>query len=346
MAISDPNDRYVRQSQFAPIGRDGQLKIQSARVAVLGCGALGSVAAELLARAGVGELHLIDRDLVEWSNLQRQSLYTERDADQALAKAEAAAGHLRQINSSIRVTEHVVDVQADNIGDHLQGCDLVLDAADNFTLRLLLNDWSLSTKTPWVHGGCVGATGQVRFFTGTSPCFRCLVPERPDPSDVATCDTAGVIGPATHLIASLQAAEAIKFLSGNGAALNDRVLSIDLWRNQIRAVAIDSSLSRDCPACGNGQYDFLHAEQNDATPAETLCGRDAVQIAGRGRTIDLGKIAARWASVGTVQQTRFFSRIKLPDDQTITVFRDGRAVISGIRDIAHARSLYDRYMGS
>ncbi|MFG0264422.1 MAG: ThiF family adenylyltransferase [Rhodopirellula sp. JB055] len=346
MAISDPNDRYVRQAQFAAIGESGQAKIQSARVAVLGCGALGSVASELLVRAGVGQVRLIDRDLIEWSNLQRQSLYVESDAEQALAKTEAAASHLRQINSSVVIEEVVADIHPGNIAEHLRDVDLVIDAADNFTLRLLLNDWSLSTNTPWVHGGCVGASGQVRFFRGASPCFRCLVPEVPDPGEVDTCDTAGVIGPATHLIASLQSSEALKFLSGNEPALNQRVLSIDLWRNQIREVAIDENLSNQCPACSGGQRQFLDAAEAGASQAETLCGRNAVQIPGGSRRIDLTKIAERWNSVAPVQATRFFTRLQLPEDQTLTLFRDGRAVISGVRDIPHARSIYDRYVGS
>ncbi|MCC9655925.1 ThiF family adenylyltransferase [Rhodopirellula halodulae] len=346
MAISNPNERYLRQSQYAAIGDEGQSKIQASRVAVLGCGALGSVASELLARAGVGYLRLIDRDLIEWSNLQRQSLYTESDAQQALAKAEAAASHLRQINSSITIEEIVADVQPNNIDQLLDEVDLVIDAADNFTLRLLLNDWSLSKRTPWVHGGCVGATGQVRFFNGTSPCFRCLVPDAPNPGDVATCDTAGVIGPATHLIASLQSAEALKFLSGAAQATNSKVLSVDLWRNQFRAFAIDEGLSSQCPACYGGRYDFLNSAEAGTSQGETLCGRNAVQIPGGTRKIDLAKMVERWTAIAPVQSTRFFTRLKLPDDQTLTLFRDGRAVISGVRDIPHARSIYDRYVGS
>lgn len=349
MSISRPEDRYLRQSQFAAIGESGQHQIRAADVAILGCGALGSVAAELLARAGVGRLRLIDRDLVEWSNLQRQSLYDEADAIAASAKAEAAANHLRRLNSSIEIREHVVDITSLNIDDHLRGCDLVIDASDNFGLRLLLNDWSLASQTPWVHGGCVGASGQVHLFRGRSPCFRCLLPQVPGPGETETCDTAGVIGPATHLIASLQTSETIKWISGNQHAVSTNVQSFDLWTNQTRSISMAACVQADCMACGQGRYDFLNAAVESAEQTQTLCGRDAVQISGRpdsGRSIDLDRMALTWQKAGKVQSSRFFVRLVLSEEQSVTLFRDGRAVISGVRDIPHARSLYDRYVGS
>lgn len=342
MTVSRSHERYIRQAQFAPIGESGQRLIEGARVAVLGCGALGTVAADQLARAGVGTLRLIDRDLVEWSNLQRQSLYTEADAEAGAAKVEAAATHLRTINSSINIEESVLDITPANIARQLENVDIVIDATDNFAARLLLNDWSLKTKTPWVHGGCIGATGQVRLFTGTAPCLRCLLPHPPAPGEMATCDTAGVIAPATHLIASLQTCEAIKWISGNRSSIRAEMLSIDLWHNQFRT--IEFSGDPDCPACAHHRYDFLDA--GTGTAAESLCGRDAVQIAGSGQSVDLQHMSHAWQSVGTVKTSRFFVRLSLPDEQTVTLFRDGRAVISGVRDIPHARSLFDRYVGS
>lgn len=340
------SQRFIRQSQFAAIGVDGQRRIESSAVAVLGCGALGSVAAELLVRAGVGRLTLIDRDWVEWSNLQRQALYDEHDAEKGASKSEAAARHLRRIHSSVTITEIVRDVTPANIDACLGDVDLVIDASDNFALRLLLNDWSLQTHTAWVHGGAVGASGQVRLFTGNGgPCFRCLVPEIPDPAHVQTCDTAGVIGPATHLIASLQSAEAIKWLSGNRDAVSADVISVDLWGNQTRRVSISPSLVQTCPACTGGRRDFLSAAEPTSQPAISLCGRDAVQIAGGNRRIDLGKVAERWRSFSQPQATRFFVRLAINESQSLTLFGDGRAVISGVRDVAHARSLYDRYVG-
>ncbi len=344
MTISRSDERYLRQSQFDPIGQEGQARIESARVAVLGCGALGSVASELLARAGVGTIRLIDRDLVEWSNLQRQSLYTEVDAETAAAKAEAAASHLRAINSSIEIQERVVDITPNNIAHNLENVDLVIDATDNFAARLLLNDWSIQTRTPWVHGGCIGAGGQVRLFDGETPCFRCLLPQPPLPGETATCDTAGVIGPATHLIASLQACEAIKWLSGNRLDVRNEILSVDLWHNQIRTIRL--SLAPNCRACVQHEYDFLNASTLETQSAETLCGRDAVQIAGGGADVDLQRMARTWETVGEVKTSRFFVRLSLPEERMLTLFRDGRAVISGVRDVSHARSLFDRYVGS
>ncbi|MEM9366829.1 MAG: ThiF family adenylyltransferase [Planctomycetota bacterium] len=338
--------RYLRQEQFAPLGERGQKALASSRVAILGCGALGTVAAELLARSGVGSLHLIDRDLVEWSNLQRQALFTEQDAEAGAAKAEAAARRLRQINSEIQIVETVVDVTAVNIQQTLGKADLVVDACDNFALRLLLNDWSLETKTAWVHGGAVGATGQVRLFLGKPPCFRCLVPDLPDPGSVATCDTAGVLAPTTHFIASLQVLEAIKFLSGCHEVVSGSVQSFDLWRNRACAVAIDQGLMSQCRACAHGHRDFLNAVDTAYSRTVTLCGRDAVQIAPDGRSVDFDRIMQRWRPSGSAQQTRFFVRLQLDESQSVTLFRDGRAVITGVRDVAHGRVLFDRFVGS
>ncbi len=207
--------RFDRQTRLPMIGLSGQRRLEVSTVGILGCGALGSVAAELLARAGVGRLRLIDRDVVEWTNLQRQSLYIEDDARQGRAKADAACERLQQINSQSHYDPMVIDITSANIHVALADVDLVIDASDNFGVRMLLNDYSLEHRLPWVHGGCVGTGGQLSFFTGQGyPCFRCLVPEVPPASAVATCDTAGVLGPATHAIASLQAAEALKWLTG------------------------------------------------------------------------------------------------------------------------------------
>ena len=348
MSDSTPQDRYARQVQFAPIGPEGQRQLTGAEVALLGCGALGTVAAEILARAGVGHLRLIDRDIVEWTNLQRQSLFDERDAHEGRAKAAAAADRLGAINREVELQPLVADVTAENISGLLEGAELVIDASDNFALRFLLNDWSLATATPWVHGGCVGATGQMRLFRGDGPpCFRCLIPEPPPLGATATCDTAGVIGSATHLIASLQATEALKWLSGNREAVADALVSVDLWNNRLRHLPIESPADGRCPACQQRRYEFLDGSRSgNADTATVLCGRDAVQINGVGEsTIDLAAMADKWRGVGRVQSTRFFVRL-FPDDQyALTLFRDGRAVITGTDQIAEARSLYDRFVG-
>lgn len=348
MTDDSESNRYARQVRFAPIGETGQRAISTAKVAVLGCGALGTVAAEILTRAGVGEMRLIDRDVVEWTNLQRQSLFVEQDAIDARSKAAASCERLSQINSSVHLTPIVADVSSQNITNILRDVDLVIDAADNFLVRFLLNDWSLSTATAWVHGGCVGAAGQVRLFSGQgSPCFRCWVPEPPPAAAVDTCDTAGVVGSATHTIASLQATEAIKWLSGNRDSVRESLLSVDLWNNRIRELKIPASISKDCPACARSEYDFLVGEravQNES--AAVLCGRDAVQInQGGNATVDLSQMAKRWEGVGRVQSTPFFVRLFPTPTHTLTLFRDGRVVINGTSEISEARTLYDRYVG-
>ncbi|MEM9644043.1 MAG: ThiF family adenylyltransferase [Planctomycetota bacterium] len=340
-------DRYARQRQFALIGDDGQRRLQNASVAIVGCGALGTVAAEILARAGIGKLRIIDRDVVEWTNLQRQSLFTEQDAVAAQAKADVACQRLQTINSEIDIEPQVIDVTCDNIEALLTDCDLAIDACDNFSLRLLLNDWSLANRTPFVHGGCVGGVGQLRLFDGLGrPCFRCLVPDVPPPGAVQTCDTAGVIGSATHTIASLQANEAIKWLSGNADAVRNTVLSIDFWNNRWREVEIGKSLSDVCPACSRQQYDFLKGDRGTSDQAVSLCGRDSIQIAGRPNTrLNLASIAGAWEKLGEVQQTKFFVRLHLDQSKSLTLFRDGRAVVAGTDEVSEARSLYDRYVG-
>lgn len=341
-------DRYARQRQFAPIGSQGQRNIEQADVAVLGCGALGTVAAELLCRAGVGRIRIIDRDVVEWTNLQRQSLFDCEDARRGVSKAEAACRRLGQINDSVQLDPEVIDLNAGNIQRVLNATEMVIDATDNFPIRFLLNDWALSTGTAWVHGGCVGATGQVRLFDGAGrPCFRCLVPDLPPPGIVDTCDTAGVIGSATHAIASLQVTEAIKWISGNRQSVSNDVLSIDFWNNKIRQIELNPSISPNCVACAQRDFEFLRCDTLTSSDA-VLCGRDAVQInpTKQPATIDLDQMAARWQSVGTVQSTRFFIRLHFDDSTHLTLFRDGRAVVQGTDDVARARSLVDRFVGS
>ena len=340
--------RYDRQIRLPMIGREGQERIRESRVAVLGCGALGTVAADILARAGVGTLRLIDRDVVEWTNLQRQSLFYEADAESGRAKAEVACQRLMLANSSVDYQPVVTDVTVDNITTILADIDLVIDATDNFGVRFLLNDYSLRHRLPWVHGGCVGTTGQVMFFTGQGkPCFRCLVPQVPPAAAIATCDTAGVLGSATHTVASLQATEAIKWLTGHHQAIRRGVWSLDFWHNRSREVMISEELSRSCPACGLGELTFLDARGADAAPdAKILCGRDSVQLpAPAVAPADLGRLADRWRDLGQVQTSRFFVRLTLPEALTLTVFRDGRTVVDGTDDISRAKSLHARYIG-
>ena len=284
--------RYDRQIQFAPIGDDGQRQISNSCVAVLGCGALGTVAAELLVRAGIGRVRIIDRDVVEWTNLQRQSLFDETDAEEARSKAEAATERLRAINSSISIEPMVIDITPDNICDSLDATDLIVDATDNFAVRFLLNDWSLSTTTPWVHGGCVGASGQVHLFSGRGkPCFRCIVPDSPSASVVETCDTAGVLGSATHFVASLQVTEAIKWLIGERDSVRKGLLSVDLWNNRTRELSLSAFAEEGCPTCRTRDFEFLNGDRGQSADS-VICGRDAVQLnATSSENIDLKQVA-------------------------------------------------------
>lgn len=342
------SSRYDRQTRLPMIGQSGQQLIRDRRVAVLGCGALGTVAADILARAGVGYLRLIDRDVVEWTNLQRQSLFLEADAAAGRAKAEVACERLRLANSAIELEPVVADVSVDTVAAILDGIDLVIDAADNFAVRFLLNDYSLKHRLPWVHGGCVGTSGQVMFFTGQGkPCFRCLVPQMPPATAIATCDTAGVLGSATHAIASLQATEALKWLSGHPEAVRRRVWSLDFWGNRSREVDFPPELCETCPACARGELSFLEggADETAAEP-QVLCGRQAVQLPAPPTTaVPLDILAKRWRDLGAVQSTKFFVRLTLPEQETLTVFRDGRTVIDGTDDIAKAKSLHARFVG-
>jgi molybdopterin/thiamine biosynthesis adenylyltransferase len=337
--------RYDRQIRLSMIGQAGQDRLENAHVAILGCGALGTVAADILARAGVGHLKLIDRDVVEWTNLQRQSLFTEQDARQGRAKADAACEAIGRANSQIRCEPLVADVTSDNIASLLEGCDLVVDAADNFAVRFLLNDYSLEQKLPWVHGGCIETGGQIAFFSGNGkPCFRCFVPQPPPASSVPTCDSAGVLGAATHMIASLQAAESIKWITGEFSAIREGVFSIDLWSNRSRQINLPSSLSADCPACGKGRRDYLAS--SGGNHASAVCGRLAVQLSPvAGRSVDLATVVARWQSMGEVTSNRFFARLKVSEAESLTLFRDGRALIEGTSDIARARIVYAQVVG-
>jgi len=327
------------------IGKIGQEKLSSSRVAILGCGALGTVAADILARAGVGFLRLIDRDVVEWTNLQRQSLFNEQDAREARAKAEAACDALQRVNSGIVCEPVVSDVNANNITSILSGCDLVIDAADNFAVRFLLNDYSLEQTLPWVHGGCVGTTGQVAFFRGQGrPCFRCLVPEMPPAAAIPTCDTAGVLGSATHAIASLQVTEAIKWLTGNEDAIRPGVFSLDFWTNRNRMIGLPPSLGDSCGACGGGERKFLYG--NASGEAEVLCGRLSVQLNPvTASIVNLEEMASRWHSLGEVNSNRFFARIRISESETLTLFRDGRALVDGTDQIWRAKAIYAQLVG-
>ncbi len=336
------DSRYSRQIRFAPFGENSQKKLAASRVAVLGCGALGSVVAERLVRSGAGTVRLIDRDWVEFSNLQRQSLYTESDASDAVPKAVAAAEHLKQINSSIAIESVVEDVTFDNLRPLLGGVDLIVDGTDNFETRFLLNDYCVANGVPWVHGGCLGAGGQVMSIVpGQTACFRCLLPEPPPRDAMQTCDTAGVLGPAVGLIACWQAAEALKILAGHQEKVCPGLIVLDSWLTDMRIIQM--SPAPKCPTCSLGEFPYLSGEiRSEST---ILCGKNAVQILGE--KMPAGSLAAlerTLASIGSVKRNAYFLRLEMAK-YTITLFASGRSVVEGTTDIAEAKSVLARSLG-
>ena len=337
------SERYSRQELFTGLGREGQARIRKARVLVVGIGALGSALAEMMTRAGVAALTIVDRDYVEASNLQRQSLYDEADAAQGLPKAVAAEAKLRGINSDVAVRGLVADLAAYNAAELLRGHDLVLDGTDNFETRFLVNDLCVREGIPWVYGACVGAYGlALAVRPRLSPCLRCVLEERPEPGSEPTCDTAGVIAPIVHVVAGVQGAEALKLLAGRHDALLRGVVAVDLWSGLFSVMDLRER-KPSCPACTLGRYDYAQAA--GAGVSTVLCGRDAVQVRpGPGGALDLESLAARLAAVGRVQRNEHLVRFAAPGAELV-VFRDGRAIVKGVKDAAEARSLYARYVG-
>ncbi len=346
--VSDCSDlaRYARQIRYAPLGEAGQRRLLDARILVCGCGALGSVVANTLARAGVGSLRIVDRDFLELNNLQRQVLYDEADVASGLPKAIAAANKLRQINSQITIDPLVTDVDYTNVESLVEGMDVIVDGTDNFETRMLLNDVALKRGIPWVYGGCLGAEGQtMTIVPGETACFRCLMNDTPPPGTTPTCDTAGILGPIINVIASMQAAEALKIASGNRAAINRQLTIVDLWDNRVRQVNLESLwASRECAACGRGEYPWLAGER--ASHSAILCGRNAVQLNPSERAqVSLEQLAAKLATVGQVTQNKYLIRAAI-GDYVVTLFADGRAIVGGTDDIATARGVYAKYVGS
>jgi len=337
MTLRD-RERYSRQIRFAPFGETGQQHLLDACVAVVGCGALGTFQADALARAGVGRLRIVDRDYVELSNLQRQWLFDERDASESLPKAIAAAQKIAAINSSVTVEPVVADLTAANIEELLEDADLILDGADNFETRYLINDFCVSRGVPWVYGAAVGSYGiTMPIVPGITCCLRCVYPEPPTGAQ-STCETAGVLGPATSLIASMQTAEAMKILSGE--RYRGKITTADVWTGEIRQI---DQPSRDaaCPACGLRQFAYLNGERRAPV---SLCGRDAVQLHELRSPVDLDSLASRLSPLGSVRSNGFALRFETPP-YLLTVFPDGRVIIKGTTDVGVARSLYARYIG-
>ena len=336
-------ERYSRQILFAPIAAGGQEKLLAARVLIIGCGALGAAAAETLARAGVGRLRIVDRDFVEFSNLQRQTLYDEADARERLPKAVAAKNRLAAINSEIAVEAVVTDVNRANVEDLINDCDLILDGTDNFQTRYLINDACVKHDKTWIYAAAVssyGVTMTVR--PRETPCLRCVFEEMPPVGSAQTCDTAGVIQPIIQTVVAAQTTEALKILTGNIDKLHNSLLQFDVWENENRRIKLRTP-NPNCPTCGLRRFDALNAPNTEFV--HVLCGRDAVQIAPETiANIDLIALANRLQPLGAVKQNEYLLRFKTGEFE-ITVFRDARAIIRGTDDANTARSLYARFVG-
>ncbi|GGG26650.1 ThiF family adenylyltransferase [Paenibacillus abyssi] len=341
----DSSTRYARQIRFQPIGAAGQTRLGSSSAVIVGMGALGCVLAQHLVRAGVGRVRLIDRDFVEWSNLQRQMLYTEEDARLLLPKAEAAAAHLRQINHSVSIEPIVTDVTPDNAELLLSGFDLVLDGSDNFSVRYLINDFCVKHNVPWIYGAAVGASGMtMTVIPQSTPCYRCMFPEPPAGGTTDTCETAGVIAPIIDIIASIQSTEALKWLSGNQDKQHKTLLQVDLWNNGWTPISIARSRRPDCPTCGHNRYSFL--EQTGEQTSAALCGRNTIQITPAVAShLTLEELAERLQPVGPIERNPYLLRLRVDDEISIVLFQDGRCLIQGTDDPVKAKTIYSRIMG-
>ena len=339
-------DRYSRQWRYAPLGIEGQRRIAAARALVVGCGALGSAIVNLLVRAGVGTVRVVDRDFVELSNLGRQVLFDEQDVADELPKAVAAARKLGVINSQVTVEPVVADLHPGNIESLAADVGVIVDGTDNFETRFLINDFAVKHGVPWVYGGCIGAEGQtMTILPGRSGCLRCLMEEPPPAGTVPTCDTAGILASAAGVIASIQALEALKILSGNAAAASPHLTIIELWENRIRQINLQSlSDQRACPACKGREFPWL--EGRAGGQAALLCGRNSVQISPPpGSEVSLDALAAKLSPLGHVRRNEYLLRLEV-DGHLLTVFPDGRTIIGGTDDIALAKSLHARYVGA
>jgi adenylyltransferase/sulfurtransferase len=338
------SERYSRQILFAGIGAEGQRRIGASRALVVGCGALGSAQVESLARAGVGRLRVVDRDFVEESNLQRQTLFTERDACERLPKAVAAARRVSEINSEIEFESIVADARHDNIERFVEGCDVVLDGTDNFATRYLLNDACVKQNVPWVYGAAVGSYGvTMTVRPRASPCLRCVFEDAPPAGSAETCDTAGVIQPIIAIVAAVQVSEALKLLTGHAEELHGALMQFDVWRNEWRRIRLGKP-APECPTCALGRYDTLEAESKDF--AAVLCGRNAVQVSpARASDLDLAALADRLRAAGETKANEYLVRFRA-NGYELTIFKDARAIIRGTDDVGVARSLYARYVGS
>ncbi len=338
-------ERYSRQIRFPGIGEEGQRRLLDSHVTLCGCGALGTVLANALVRAGVGHLRLVDRDFIETNNLQRQVLFDEHDVAENLPKAEAGARKLAAINSTVHVEPVVTDIDRTNILELVGDADLILDGTDNFEIRYLINDAAVKLNKPWVYGGCIGSHGQtMTILPGETPCLRCVFEAAPAPGEAGTCETAGVLSPIVNIVASYQAAEAFKILTGHRAQISRDLIYVDVWDNIQRRIKIAPLLGKvDCPCCQRRRFEWLDGEQGSHTTS--LCGRNAVQVAQRTPArLNFEEMARHLEALGEVSYNRFLLKFDAEGHQ-FTVFPDGRAIIKGTSDVDKARTLYAKYVG-
>lgn len=338
---AEERDKYSRHILFAPLGEEGQRRLLASRAVIAGCGALGSFHAAALARAGVGEIVIIDRDYVEPSNLQRQWLFDEADAAEALPKAIAALRKIAVMNSGVRASATVADLTPENAEELLLPADVILDGTDNFETRYLINDVAVKHGVPWIYGAAVGSYGlTMPIFPGRSACLACIFPEAPGGAS-PTCDTAGILNAAAAMIASLQVADALKILSGNTEKVEARMLTADVWEGTIRTVSTPKP-DPNCHVCSGRKFEYLEGAHRRPI---SLCGRNAVQIHERREGVDLAALRSALEPLGKVRANEFALRFECPPHE-MTIFPDGRAIIKGTHDLGLARSLYARYIGT
>ena len=337
------NDRYSRQILFSGIGEEGQQRLLGARVLIVGCGALGSAHAESLARAGIGHLRIVDRDFVEPSNLQRQTMFTESDAEQRLPKAVAAANHLRQINSEVQIEPHIIDLNYSTIEQLMDACDVVIDGTDNFATRYLINDACVKHNINWIYGAAVGSYGvTMTIRPHETACLRCIFEEAPPAASAPTCDTSGVIMPIISVVSAVQVCEALKLITGRIEDLHRSLMQFDVWRNEWRRIGTGTPRA-DCPTCALALYETL---SHTTEGAAVLCGRDAIQISPSQPTrVNFSSLAERLRRAGEVKFNEYLLRFKTGEFE-LTIFQDARSIIRGTDEIAVARSLYAKYIGN
>ncbi|GLC87015.1 MoeB/ThiF family adenylyltransferase [Lysinibacillus piscis] len=336
-------NRYSRQQLFRSIGQQGQQQLQEKHVLIVGVGALGSASAEALVRAGVGKLTLVDRDYVEWSNLQRQQLYTEQDAKMQVPKVIAAKERLQCINTEVEIDVHILDAYTEQFASLLVGIDVIIDATDNFDIRFFINDLAQQHRIPWIYGSCVGSYGSTyTILPGTTPCLQCLLTAIPNSG--MTCDTVGIISPVVQVVAAYQVAEVLKLLVGDQAALRKSYLTFDVWQNQHYEINVEKMRNPQCPSCGTSPtYPYLAYENQ--TKLDVLCGRDAIQLRpAQPIDYDLEQLAQQLRPYGDIQHNPYLLSCQAMDYR-IVIFRDGRVVIHGVQDVQQAKTIYYRLLG-